>query len=101
MRQVRGICRSPAIHWVFDGFPVRSTAPHAVQGEHVSPIPLPDRAGPAQFAPAERPRVVLVLGGEPIDEPVAVHGPFVMNTHAELCQAMAEFQSGRFGRIPA
>ena len=50
---------------------------------------------------AETDATVLVLSGEPIDEPVAMHGPFVMNTRDEIRQAMADFQSGRFGRIPA
>ena len=44
---------------------------------------------------------VIVLGGRPIREPVAWMGPFVMNTREELMQAMADYQAGRLGTIPA
>ncbi|MGE8067522.1 pirin family protein [Pseudomonas sp. NPDC089569] len=44
--------------------------------------------------------VVLLLSGEPIDEPIVGHGPFVMNTEQEIHQAFADFHSGRFGRMP-
>jgi len=44
---------------------------------------------------------VIVLGGRPIREPVAWMGPFVMNTREEVMQAMADYQAGRLGEIPA
>jgi redox-sensitive bicupin YhaK (pirin superfamily) len=44
---------------------------------------------------------VIVLGGRPIREPVAWMGPFVMNTREEVIQAMADYQAGRLGQIPA
>jgi redox-sensitive bicupin YhaK (pirin superfamily) len=44
---------------------------------------------------------VLVLGGRPIGEPVAWMGPFVMNTREEVMQAVADYQAGRLGSIPA
>lgn len=43
---------------------------------------------------------VLVLGGQPIGAPVVHYGPFVMNTKAQIEQALSDYQSGRFGRIP-
>jgi quercetin 2,3-dioxygenase len=42
----------------------------------------------------------LLLCGEPIDEPIVGLGPFVMNTAAEIRQAMADYESGKMGHLP-
>ncbi len=44
--------------------------------------------------------LVLFLSGEPIDEPVVGYGPFVMNSDQEIIEAVNDFNSGKFGRIP-
>lgn len=58
-----------------------------------------DRAGQDLSIEANNDAVVLLLSGEPIDEPIVGHGPFVMNSQQEIIQAMNDFNSGRFGQI--
>ena len=50
---------------------------------------------------AGEPASVLWLSGQPIDEPIAGYGPFVMNTKQEILQAMQDFQEGRMGSLVA
>jgi hypothetical protein len=45
--------------------------------------------------------MLLVLAGEPIDEPIVAHGPFVMNSEQQILQAISDFNSGRFGQLTA
>lgn len=58
-----------------------------------------DRAGSDLLLEANSDATVLLLGGEPIDEPIVGHGPFVMNSAAEINQAIVDFNNGRFGQM--
>ncbi|MEO4017085.1 MULTISPECIES: pirin family protein [Pseudomonas] len=62
-------------------------------------LALFERNGQQLSLEANNDAVVLLLSGEPIDEPIVGHGPFVMNSEQEIHQAFADFQSGRFGRM--
>ncbi len=57
-----------------------------------------ERNGDGVTIEAKQDAVALVLSGEPINEPVVSYGPFVMNTQAEIRQAISDYQSGRLGR---
>ncbi len=72
-----------------------------VNGEVVreAQMALLERAGDTVQLHANHEATVLLLGGEPIDEPIEGHGPFVMNTRAEIATAITDFNAGRFGRI--
>jgi quercetin 2,3-dioxygenase len=60
-----------------------------------------DRGGQGAMLEAKTGATVLLLGGEPIDEPISGYGPFVMNTREQIVQAINDFNSGKFGRMPA
>ena len=73
-----------------------------INGEavHEAQFVLLDRAGRRVSMDASTDAVILLLSGEPLDEPIVGYGPFVMNSQQEIAQAMADFNSGRFGQIP-
>ena len=58
-----------------------------------------EREGDTVTLEANNDVTLLWLAGEPIDEPVVGYGPFVMNTQAEIVQAMEDMRSGEFGRM--
>lgn len=68
-------------------------APAPAPGNHL--VIAADAHQPAAASGLE----VLIMGGRPIREPVAWYGPFVMNTRAEILQAVEDYQAGRMGRI--
>ena len=58
-----------------------------------------ERDGEKFTVTASEDAVVLILSGEPIREPIAAHGPFVMNTRQELIEAFDDFNNGKFGHL--
>lgn len=60
---------------------------------------LMDTAGDTILLEVLKDSSLLLMAGEPINEPVASYGPFVMNTKEEIFQAIQDFQSGKMGRI--
>ena len=62
---------------------------------------LLERAGDSVSISADADTVMLILTGEPIDEPIVGYGPFVMNSPEEIRQALTDLKSGNFGHIAA
>ncbi|WP_440466540.1 pirin family protein [Pseudomonas sp. YH-1] len=66
---------------------------------HEGQLALLDRRGEYLQLEAESDALVLLLSGEPLNEPIVGYGPFVMNSESEIQQAIADVQSGRFGQM--
>ncbi|MBS0502337.1 MAG: pirin family protein [Proteobacteria bacterium] len=89
-------------------FPEGHTAMIVVLGGHVTingtqeageaEVVLLSREGSEASIHADGDATLLVLTGEPIDEPIVGHGPFVMNSQDEIIQAIDDFNSGRFAQ---
>lgn len=69
---------------------------HTVRGAELAVM---EREGSQLVFDIEEDATVLLLSGEPLNEPVVGHGPFVMNTQEEIVQAIRDYNGGRFGQI--
>ncbi|MDZ3836773.1 MAG: pirin family protein [Rhodospirillales bacterium] len=74
---------------------------NGTQGASEAEVVLLGREGTRAELHADGETKLLVLSGEPIDEPIVGYGPFVMNSEAEIRQAIDDYNSGRFGRLAA
>jgi len=72
-----------------------------VNGESINGLGFAviDRTNQVVSVEAKNDTTLLILSGEPLNEPVVGRGPFVMNTEAEIRQAILDFSSGRFGQM--
>ncbi len=75
---------------------VRVNGSEAIEAAEVG---LFDRAGKTIRIDSANNATAVLLSGEPIDEPIVGSGPFVMNTPEEIRQAIADYQSGKMGRL--
>ena len=76
----------------------------AITLNHTEQVPdnhfaLLNNDGESFHIEANKDSIVLILSGLPIDEPIAAHGPFVMNTRQEIAQAFQDFHLGKFGHL--
>jgi quercetin 2,3-dioxygenase len=67
-------------------------------GDEAKLVVLSEEGGAVRLY-ARQDSTILVLSGEPIDEPVASYGPFVMNTREEIVQAVRDYNAGKMGHL--
>ncbi|MGE0734488.1 MAG: pirin family protein [Alphaproteobacteria bacterium] len=84
-----------AFVYVFDG-DARIGDAQAAEPLKRNEVAVLTDGGSATVAAGDKPTRVLLAAGRPLNEPIAKYGPFVMNTEAELMQAVADYQAGRF-----
>ena len=65
----------------------------------VNNLALFERGGEGLTVEALEDGVFLLMSGEPLNEPIAQHGPFLMNTYGEIAQAIDDYQQGKFGYL--
>ena len=91
----------PATHNAFVYVYRGQVAVHGAGGSHTVPaqrMAILDNTGDGVRLQGEAGARALLVAGQPLNEPIAQYGPFVMNTREELMQAVQDFQSGRLGR---
>ena len=74
---------------------------HGADGQHTVPaqrMAILDNTGDGVRLQGEAGARALLIAGQPLNEPIAQYGPFVMNTRDELMQAVQDYQSGQLGR---
>lgn len=88
-----------ALVYVFSGTALIGSESRIVREGQLATLGAGDSVTLAVDASQSQPAELLLLAGAPLNEPVARYGPFVMNTHEEIRQAVRDFQTGKMGRI--